>query len=320
MLQVIRKAQKHSYAAVFHMHRRTLLFLAASAWLFIETAALAENSIQIQGSGQSRINIDTANTTSSLIDIYQVGTGLENKIGGASPITQGGINQTIRIGQGATYATDVWTPGAAVSDNLAHISQSGASGNRAEIYQTTSSNTASISQMSSSHTAKITQEGSDTNSATLTQNSSASLLATIIQNGAAASTLVATHAALTTGALTITQGGAGGHEATLVTSSEYNGPGLTIEQTGSANIASVTGMTGGSASITQSGTGGQVTLIDQDGGTLTILQQGTNNRLAITHYGTGASLDQALSVTQSGITVYDPDPPPSGPTYDPSAP
>ncbi len=299
------------------MYKNILFFLAASAWLFIKTAALAENSIQIQGSGQSRISIDTANATSSLIDIYQVGTGLENKIGGASPITQEGINQTIRIGQGATYATNVWTPGAAVSDNLADISQSNAGGSMAEIYQTTSHNTASINQMNSPHTAKITQEGSDANSATLTQNSPASLAATIIQNGAAASTLVATHAALATGTLTITQGGAGGHQATLVSSSVYDGPGLTVEQTGSTNTATVTGMIGGSASITQSGTGGEVTLVDQASGTLTILQEGVNNRLAITNYGTGASSDQPLSVTQSGITVYDPDPPPSGPTYDP---
>ena len=76
-------------------------FLAATLWLFTGTMALAENTISIQGEGESQVNINTSNTSNSVIDIYQVGTGQMNKVGAASPVNQDGSNHTARIGQGA---------------------------------------------------------------------------------------------------------------------------------------------------------------------------------------------------------------------------
>lgn len=294
--------------------------------LFAE-AAIADNTINLQGGGASQANINTSAASSSLIDIYQVGTGSTNKVGMASPITQAGSSHTARIGQGATFASGTWTPGSAVSNNSATISQSGATGDSAAIYQRTNSNIASITQSESSQIATVNQSGSAFNSATLTQSGAAALQANITQRGTAASTLIASQAAASAYTLAVTQGGSGGHEADLATTSTYNGAGLTVNQTGSNNTANVSGMSGGSASISQSGTGDNVSLVNQSSGALTISQQGTNNGLSITNYGAGASAGRALSVTQTtvvqiwplppllNITTYNPLPPPSGPTY-----
>jgi hypothetical protein len=320
---------------------RIVTFLVAT-WLMLAIVPVwAENQITIRGGGNSQININTSATNSSAIDIYQVGAALVNKVGTViSPVSQTGGNHTARIGQGATYAAGSWTPGTPVSNNSATISQSGVNGDTAAIYQTTSNNTASISQSESSQSATVTQSGSDFNTATLSQNGAAALQANIIQNGAVASTLIATQAAKADNAytLTVTQGDTGGHAASLETTSGYNGAGLTVNQTGfknsanvdgmsggsasvnqtgSTNTADVAGMSGGSASISQSGTGGTVTLADQSSGALAISQQGTNNALSITNYGAGASSGQPLSVTQTGVTTYNPTTPPSGPTYSP---
>jgi hypothetical protein len=300
------------------MFSRFSRLLIVTGLLSVGATSMAEDTISIEGSGVSQINIDTSAAVNGLIDIYQVGTGEVNKIGITNPITQDGSNHTVRIGQGATYANGVWAPGSAVSNNTANISQRGATGDTAEIYQETSSNRASISQSGSNQTATVIQRLSSGNSVAITQGGLSASEATIIQNGAVASTLIATQAASSAYTLIVSQGQAGGHSATLETTSGYNGAGLTVNQTGSTNTANVSGMSGGSASISQSGTGGNVTLVDQSSGALSISQQGTNNALSITNYGAGASSGQALSVTQTGITAYNPTLPLSGPTYNPS--
>jgi hypothetical protein len=294
------------------MSIRIVFFLLATGLLLASATARSENTIDIKGSGNSQLNIDTSATNSSAIDIYQVGSVLVNKVGDSSPVTQVGNNHTARIGQGASYAAGTWTASTPVSNNSATINQSGVSSDMAAIYQISSSNTASIIQSSSDQSATVTQSSSINNSATLTQNGAAALQANIIQNGAAASTLIATQSATSAYTLTVNQGDSGGHTASIETSSDYNGAGVTVNQTGSANSASVTGMSGGSASISQSGTGGTVNLANQSNGVLTIDQQGTSNALGITNYDSGVS----LSVTQTGAgTSYNPSSPPSGPTY-----
>lgn len=290
-------------------------FLAATLWLLTGITALADNMINIQGSGESQVNINTSNGNNSVIDIYQVGTGQVNKVGVTSPINQDGSNHTARIGQGATYADGVWTPGTAVSNNSAMITQNGGNDHMAAIYQATGSNTASISQSGSNQAATVNQSVSTLNSAVITQNSAAAVAATITQDGMAASSLIATQRSASAYTLAVTQGESGGHSATLETSSGYDGTGLTVNQTGSTNEANVSGMSGGSASINQSGTGGRVSLVDQTSGALSIVQEGANNALTIENYGSGASAGRSLSVTQTGSTTYNPDPPPNGPTY-----
>ena len=277
---------------------------------------LADNTITIGGSGRQSANVNMSGSTGGTLDLYQVGpltVGAENKAGITGyTITQTGTWHTVRIGQGATYSSGVWTPGSAIQENIVKVNQSGTSGDNAEIYQTTSGNTADVTQTGSSQQAKVTQSVSTGNVATISQ-SGAAMTAVITQNGIAASTVNAIQSGATAFTLTVTQDGEGGHTANINASGYDSNGTLAVNQTGSANTANVSTMTGGSASITQNGTGGNVTLANQTGGSLTILQSGTNRSLGIDGFATSS-----LSVTQTsgtpGSTNFDPVTLPSGVT------
>lgn len=306
------------------MSIRSTLIAAGTLALLSCAVAVADNTVNIGGSGGGKVNINASAAGDSVIDIYQVAAvpGVQNQVGtDASPVTQSGTHHTARIGQGATYDGGAWTGGAAVAGNTASISQVGATLDQAAIYQATSDNTAAISQSAAGQTATITQGGSTGNQAVLGQSGAAALAASITQNGAAASTLVAIQAATEAYTLTVTQGGSGGHYASVETTSGFSGGGAVgVNQTGASNTAYVTGMSGGSATINQSGTNGYAKLENQSAGALTVTQNGANNWITVSNYGLG----QSLAITQSGdrldagnpqTTGYDPDPAPSGPTF-----
>jgi hypothetical protein len=293
-------------------HLRLLALIAVC--LMAGNLVLADNTVNtvtIGGSGRQSANINTSGSSSSVIDLYQVGTlteGAENQAGiTGNPITQTGTGHTVRIGQGATYDNNknAWVPGSAVQNNIAKVNQSGASGDNAAIYQTTSNNTADVTQTGSSQQVTVTQSDSTGNSATISQTG-AGQVASITQNGSASSTM----SAVLTGAipLTVTQIGAGGHTATLDAS---GGSLLSVNQEGTSNKATVTGMTGGSATINQTGVRGELTLSEQSGGSLSVSQSGSNSALGINASGFSSS----LSVTQTGnggTTSFNPVTLPSG--------
>ena len=112
-------------------------------------------------------------------------------------------------------ADGVWTPGTAVSNNSATITQNGGNGDTAAIYQATGSNMAIINQSGSSQAATVNQGVSILNSAVITQNSAAAVAATITQDGVAASSLIATQRAAGAYTLAVSQGESGGHSRLL---------------------------------------------------------------------------------------------------------
>lgn len=301
------------------MHRANPSLLVLTGLL--SAAAGAGNLIDVQGSGHLKVNIDSR-ASESVIDLYQVGPftpGAVNEAGtDLEPITQTGTRQTARIGQGASHGGGVWTEGAAVSNNRASIRQTGSADDQAGIYQSSDGNRATISQEAASQAASILQSVAGGNQAALVQ-SGAAMTALISQNGTTASVVNAIQAGAAPYTLTVSQGGDGGHSADIETTASYQGPGVTVNQTGSANTASIRGMSGGSAEISQSGTLNSVELVNQSAGAQQISQEGSRHGLSITHYNTGVS----LSVVQTGegnggTTSYSPNPPPEGPDYRPA--
>lgn len=292
----------------------------ALALALAAVGAQGANTVTIDGSGAIKANVDTREATNSVIDLYQVSSGRagqENQAGtAASPITQSGSGHLARIGQGASWDGIAWVPGTAVDKNTALIRQSGTSGDKALIVQTSSNNTATIIQGGSLATASIIQGGSGGNTATINQGG-LSATASITQNSGNNTATIIQGGPLAMAA--ITQGGSGGHTASIETLSTYIGAGVIVNQTGANNSADVKGMTGGSANIDQSGTGGSVSLVNQASGTLNISQQGTNNHLIVENYGVGASAGKTLTITQTGeggaATIFNPSPAPEGPTY-----
>jgi hypothetical protein len=289
------------------------LLVLIAVCLMAGNLVLADNTVTIGGSGRQSANVNMSGSTGGTLDLYQVGpltVGAENQAGvSGNPITQTGTGHTVRIGQGATYSKNAWVPGSAVQNNIAKVNQSvnqsGASGDNAAIYQTTSNNTADVTQTGSSQQVTVTQSDSTGNSATISQTG-AGQVASITQNGSASSTM----SAVLTGAipLTVIQTGAGGHTATLDAS---GGSLLSVNQEGTSNKATVTGMTGGSATINQTGVRGELTLSEQSGGSLSVSQSGSNSALGINASGFSSS----LSVTQTGnggTTSFNPVTLPSG--------
>lgn len=268
---------------------------------FLGREALAENWIDIGGSGGGVVHVDISAAVGSSVSIYQVNPGVAegaNWAGEANnPITLIGAENNARIGQGAIY-DDNWMSVGVVGGNFVTLQQdsSGAAG--------------------SGHEARIFQT-SDGNEAKLVQSGVFGMSAHVTQSGASPSILDALQRGSTAYMLTVNQTGAGGHMASVATTSDYMGGSVALTQSGSDNSAVIDGMSGGAATINQSGSDGMVVLSNQSSGMLTINQSGVTPYLSVAGYGVGDSSGQPMVITQEGgsLLVFDPEPPPSGPAY-----
>lgn len=226
--------------------------------LLTGTPVVAENTINIGGSGSNSVNVNVKGTN-GVIDLYQVSSGVpgEGNQAGTSdqPITQMGSGHVARIGQGATYSGGVWVPGDAVSGNTAIIKQTGLSGDTATIQQTSSGNTAIINQGGAAATAVINQGGLGGNSASI-ETTSAYVGAGVIVNQTGADN-VANVTGMSGGSANIDQSGTGG---TVNLANQTSGA-LNISQQGTNNALSITNYGAGASAgmpltITQTGVGG----------------------------------------------------------------
>ena len=221
-----------------------LFFIAFSVLLF-DTNGYTDNTVNLSGSGNSIVTIDTSAATNSLIDLYQVGSssvGQENQI----TASQSGSNDIIRVGQGALYGqlTGQWTEGSPVTQNTVTINQSGVN----------------------------------------------NLVANVVQNGVIASTVQANQAASVPYTLNVSQSGGGQHTAIIETTSNYNGSGVEVNQSGLNNSTIITGMSGGSAVVNQSVVGGNVLLTGQTAGSISVTQSTSNSAVSVANFGSSTPL------------------------------
>jgi hypothetical protein len=232
--------------------------LAIGCLLVIGTQAMAENTINIGGSGSNSVNVNVKGTN-GVIDLYQVSSGAlgeRNEAGtGEQPITQTGSGHVARIGQGATYSGGVWVPGDPVSGNTAIIKQTGASGDSATILQTSSNNTAVINQGGAAATAVINQGGLGGNSASIETTSTYVGAGVIVTQTGADN--IANVTGMSGGSANINQSGTGG---TVNLANQTSGA-LNISQEGTNNALSITNYGAGASAgmpltITQTGVGG----------------------------------------------------------------
>jgi hypothetical protein len=128
------------------------------------------------------------------------------------------------------------------------------------------------------------------NAATVNQSGVDGLVASISQNGALASTVQATQAASVAYTLKVNQSGVGLHTANVETTSNYNGSGVEINQSGSTNTAIISGMSGGNAIINQSATSDSATLTGQSAGIISVNQTLNNSNVSVASFGSTTPL------------------------------